>query len=185
MRTLNKASLIWLKQLLITFLVIFTLNSCKEKKEKLAPSSLKTHKQLNNVNNSADEVWHTANLTNYESYPAPGSPECIDFNGCEYQGKFAFLDGTMSESWVQANNIAAIHSKDAGIYKLKTLRLRQGSNEIDVKVYDQCSDSDCNGCCTDNAYANGQSFLIDIEKYTMGRFGPGSGIVEWRCLDCD
>ena len=27
-------------------------------------------------------------------------------------------------------------------------------------------------------------FLIDIEKYTMQRFGTGDGIVEWTCLDC-
>jgi hypothetical protein len=26
--------------------------------------------------------------------------------------------------------------------------------------------------------------LIDIEKYTMQRFGSGDGIVDWMCLDC-
>lgn len=181
MENLNIAFLIRLKPLFIIFILCFTLNSCKDKKEDGAPESVKK----NLVKVQANEVWNTANLTNYESYAQPGSEECLNFNGCAYPGKFSFLENTQPESWVQVNNIAAIHSKDAGVYKLKTLRLRQGSNEIDVKVYDQCSDSDCDGCCTVNANANGQSFLIDIEKYTMQRFGSGSGIVEWRCLDCN
>ena len=83
-----------------------------------------------------------------------------------------------------ANNIAAVHSKDADQYRLKTLRIRQGTRQIDVKVYDMCADSDCGGCCTTNANAGGIGFLIDIEKYTMQRFGSGSGVVEWMCLDC-
>ena len=68
-------------------------------------------------------------------------------------------------------------------YGLKTLRLRQDGNQIDVVVYDVCSDSDCDGCCTSDAAATG--FLIDIESYTAERFGSGDGIVEWACLDCD
>ena len=52
-------------------------------------------------------------------------------------------------------------------------------------VYDECSDSDCSGCCTANANANGIGFLIDIEKYTMQRFGSGEGIVDWQlCSSC-
>jgi hypothetical protein len=47
-----------------------------------------------------------------------------------------------------------------------------------------CSDSDCDGCCTENAGDIG--FLIDIEKYTRERFdGNGDGVVEWTCLDCE
>jgi hypothetical protein len=129
-------------------------------------------------------TWRLANLTNFTSYPDPNSEECIKYNGCTWAGQFAFVSGTQPESWVMANNIAAVHSKDAGTYKLKTLRLRQGTRQIDVKVYDMCSDTDCNGCCTTNANAGGIGFLIDIEKYTMQRFGSGSGVVEWMCLDC-
>ena len=80
------------------------------------------------------------------------------------------------------HNIVAVHARDANAYKLKTLRLRQDGRMIDVTVYDMCSDSDCSGCCTRNASETG--FLIDIEKYTMQRFGRGDGIVEWVCLDC-
>jgi hypothetical protein len=130
-------------------------------------------------------TWRRANLTNFTSYPEPGSDECENYNGCTWAGYFAFVDGKQPESWVMANNIAAVHSKDAGQYKLKTLRIRQGTHQIDVKVYDMCADSDCNGCCTQNANAGGIGFLIDIEKYTMQRFGSGSGVVEWMCLDCN
>ena len=126
--------------------------------------------------------WRRANLTHYESYPDPNSAECIEYNGCMWAGQFAALDGVQPESWVQENNIAAVHSDDFPTYRLKTLRLRQGTREIDVVVYDMCADSDCDGCCTRNSAQTG--FLIDIEKYTMQRFGSGSGIVDWTCLDC-
>ena len=127
-------------------------------------------------------TWRQANLTNFTSYPDPNSEECIKYNGCTWAGQFAFVDGKQPESWVMSHNIVAIHSKDAAAYKLKTLRLKQGTKQIDVTVYDQCSDSDCNGCCTTNSNPTG--FLIDIEKYTMEKFGVGDGVVDWACLDC-
>jgi hypothetical protein len=127
-------------------------------------------------------VWRTANLTTFTSYPDPGSEECIAYNGCTWAGQFAALSSKQPESWVKANNIAAVHGKDFAAYKLKTLRLRQGTKTIDVKVYDMCADSDCSGCCTANSKSTG--FLIDVEKDTAQRFGTSSGIVEWTCLDC-
>jgi hypothetical protein len=127
-------------------------------------------------------VWRKANLTNFESYPAPDSDECKEFNGCTWEGQFAFVDGKQTEQWVMQHNIVAVHSKDANTYALKTLRLKQGAHQLDVTVYDECSDSDCSGCCTQNSKSTG--FLIDIEKYTMQRFGSGDGIVDWACLDC-
>jgi hypothetical protein len=130
-------------------------------------------------------VWRKANLTNFTSYPDPGSEECIKFNGCMWAGQFAFVSGTQSKSWVMSHNIAAVHEKDANTYKLKTLRLKQGSKQIDVVVYDECADSDCSGCCTENAHQNGLNFLIDIESFTMDRFGTGDGIVDWACVDCN
>ena len=122
-----------------------------------------------------------ADLTWFESYPDPGSEECIKYNGCAWAGQFAAVSGKQPESWVQANNICAVHEKDFAKYKLKTLRLTQGARTIDVKVYDMCSDSDCDGCCTENAKSG---FLIDVEKYTAERFGTRSGTVDWVCLDC-
>jgi hypothetical protein len=132
---------------------------------------------------AANLQWRQANLTNFESYPDPGSDECVEYNGCTWAGQFAALTGKQPESWVQANNIVAVHSKDFATYELKTLRLRQGTKQIDVKVYDMCADSDCSGCCTANSRETG--FLIDVEKYTMQRFGTGSGVVDWACLDCN
>jgi poly(beta-D-mannuronate) lyase len=129
-------------------------------------------------------TWNKANLTNFESYPDPNSDECIKYSGCQYEGQFAFVSGTMSKSWVQAHNIIAVHSKDAG-YANKTFHLRQGTHAIDATVYDECADSDCSGCCTANARQNGLNFLIDMEKYTVQRFGSGEGIVEWQvCSTC-
>jgi hypothetical protein len=123
-----------------------------------------------------------ANLTNFESYPDPDSEECREYNGCTWAGYFAFVNGRKSESWVRSHNIIAVHQRDAQRYKLKTFRLTKNGRSIDAKVYDMCADSDCNGCCTRNARSTG--FLIDIEKYTMQRFGSGSGTVQWTCLDC-
>lgn len=132
--------------------------------------------------NPPESAFRRANLTNFESYPDPNSEECVKYNGCTWAGQFAGVDGVQPESWVMAHNIAAVHSKDFQKYKLKTLRLRQGTRQIDVTVYDMCADSDCDGCCTANSSETG--FLIDIEKYTMQRFGSGDGVVEFACLDC-
>ncbi|ABC29838.1 conserved hypothetical protein [Hahella chejuensis KCTC 2396] len=135
----------------------------------------------NGASCSAINSWNEANLTNYESYPDPNSEECIKYNGCQWAGQFAGLDGVQPESWVKAHNIAAVHSKDFNWLNGKTLRLRQGDKEIDVVVYDMCSDSDCDGCCTQNLGRTG--YLIDIEKYTMQRFGTGHGDVQWQVCD--
>lgn len=132
----------------------------------------------------AETEWNKARLTWYESYPDPGSEECIEYNGCQWAGYFAALDGQQTEEWVKENNIIAVHEKDFDTYRLKTFRLRKNGAEIDAVVYDMCSDADCNGCCTRNAGSTG--FLIDIEVNTRARFNNcGSGIVEWKCLDCD
>lgn len=179
MKNLTIFNLLKSKTALFVLAGTMILASCKKEVEVQNPGS-----QDVSTTKVDAEVWRKANLTNYESYPLPGSPECVEFNGCTWAGMFAFLNDKQTLSWVKANNIISIHSKDAGKYKLKTFRIRQGSKQIDAKVYDNCADSDCNGCCTINANENGIGFLIDLEKYTVQRFGSGSGIVEWRCLDC-
>ena len=137
--------------------------------------------QQNNRDNSGLQ-WREANLTYYESYPEKGSEECLNFSGCEWEGMFAAVDGKMSEFWVKNHKIISIHSKDFEKYKLKTFRITQGPKSIDAKVYDMCADSDCDGCCTENAGDVG--FLIDMERYTAEKFGSKSGKVKWSCLDC-
>jgi hypothetical protein len=139
---------------------------------------------------SSTLTFQWANATNYTSYPDPGSDECVIYNGCEWAGYFAAVDGQQTEAWVEAHNIVAFFSAgddNAGFetYQQKRLRLRKGGEEIDVYVYDTCGDSDCGGCCTDNATQNGYSTLIDLESFTYARFGQGDGPIEWACLDCD
>ena len=136
---------------------------------------------------AADTVWNKAYLTWYISWPDPGSEECIVYNGCEWAGYFAGINGQQTEQWVSEHNIISIHEKDWGKYKLKTFRLRQNNSTIDAVVYDKCADSDCDGCCTQNAGNLG--FLIDVESYTCERLTGSKegcdGIVEWTCLDCE
>lgn len=135
----------------------------------------------------ADTVWNKANLTWYISWPDPGSEECVVYNGCEWAGYFAGLPDQQTEEWVSGHNIISIHEKDWGKYKLKTFRLRQNGRTIDATVYDKCADSDCEGCCTQNAGELG--FLIDIESYTCERLSGTKdgcdGVIEWTCLDCE
>ena len=150
------------------------------------PSSSSTENvaQSSSSETVADTVWHQANLTWYTSWPEPDSEECIEYNGCTWAGYFAGVEDQMTEEWVSQHNIIAVHEKDWNQYKLKTFRLRMNGSTIDAVVYDMCSDSDCDGCCTENAGEIG--FLIDIEKYTRERFdGNGDGVVEWTCLDCE
>jgi hypothetical protein len=169
---------------LVTFATTACLASCGEDQNKwestVAPA---TGTPDVASQEEAATGWKKASLTNFTSYPAPGSDECENYNGCEWEGQFAFVDGKKSKNWVKAHNIVAVHERDASKYKLKTLRLKKGSDTIDVKVYDECADSDCSGCCTRNARPNG--FLIDIEHYTMQRFGHGDGTIQWQCLDCN
>ena len=135
----------------------------------------------------ADTVWNKANLTWYISWPDPGSEECVVYNGCEWAGYFAGLPDQQTEEWVSEHNIISIHEKDWGKYKLKTFRLRQNGRTIDATVYDKCADSDCEGCCTQNAGELG--FLIDIESDTCERLSGTKdgcdGVIEWTCLDCE
>ena len=121
-------------------------------------------------------------MTNFESYPKPGTPECDV--GCKYAGQFAFLDGKQSEEWVKSHHIIAVHHKHAHLYKLKTFKITQGKHHITAKVYDECRDEDCEDgeCCTKNSENTG--FLIDMEKYTLDEFGGHDGVVDWECIDC-
>ncbi|MBO7130963.1 MAG: hypothetical protein J6V65_02315, partial [Fibrobacterales bacterium] len=167
-------------------------SSSSSKKTSSSSSSQKTSSSSSSKKASSSSAggdnltWKKANLTWYTSWPEDGSEECIVYNGCTWRGYFAGVNGQMSEEWVKSHNIIAIHEKDWKTYKLKTFRLRQNGYTVDATVYDMCSDSDCDGCCTRNANKNNYGFLIDIEQYTKERFhNQGSGTVEWACLDCN
>jgi hypothetical protein len=126
-----------------------------------------------------DLVWKTASKTEYTSYPDPGSPECIQYSGCDYLGMFAACSNTASEAWVSAHNIVAAFP-DFNTLKLHDLCLKSGNKTIVVTVIDTCGDSDCGGCCTQNKGTADE--LIDIESYTAARFGVPDGRIQWADL---
>jgi hypothetical protein len=124
-------------------------------------------------------VWKTANKTNYTSYPAPGSAECIQYNGCFWQGKFNTCGDTLvkTKAWVMSHIVAFFPLGQMGLHNLC---LRSGGKTIEVTAYDTCGDSDCNGCCSANK--KGADALIDVESYTNKRWGVGDGRIEWADL---
>ncbi len=124
-------------------------------------------------------VWKTANKTEFTSYPAPGSEECIKYSGCLYEGMFAGCGPTMPQSWVQSHDIVSVFP-DFATLKHHDLCLKSGSKTMVVLVIDTCADSDCSGCCTQNK--GSASELIDIESSTAARFGVPDGPIQWADL---
>jgi len=129
--------------------------------------------------NRAGLVWRSANKTNYTSYPDPGSEECIQFSGCEYEGLFAACDRKRPLEWVKTHDIVAAFP-DLETLELHDLCLKSGNQTIVVTVYDTCADSDCDGCCTQNKGTKDE--LIDIESFTDARWGVPDGAIQWADL---
>jgi len=129
--------------------------------------------------NAANLHWKTANKTNFTSYPAPGSDECVHYNGCEYEGEFAACSKKESKTWVKAHNIVSVFPNFNQL-KLHDLCLKKVSSTIVVTVLDECADSDCDGCCTENRGSANE--LIDIESYTDRRWGVDDGPIKWADL---
>ena len=129
--------------------------------------------------------WKPAALTTYTSFPAccqnPNADptECNDYSGCDYQGQFAFLPDTQTEAWVRQNDICAfftVHG-DLNNYKNKVIWIDKYDQTIRCNVLDTCADSDCDGCCTENAGESG--YLIDMEYWTVRRYyGDGNAYGE-------
>lgn len=127
---------------------------------------------------AAGLVWKTGHKTNYESYPDPGSPECIEYNGCTWAGQFATCNGTQTEEWVEEHNIVAMFP--LGDFGRHDICIRSGDKMMVVTVFDTCGDTDCSGCCTENK--GDADALIDLEKYTNQRWGLPDGDLEWADL---
>lgn len=123
--------------------------------------------------------WKSGNKTHYESFPAPGSEECVTYNGCTWAGWFAGCEAQQTERWVEGHNIAALFP-DFEAYGRHDLCLRSGQRSMVVTVYDTCGDADCDGCCTANR--GDADALIDLEKYTDARWGLPDGRIEWADL---
>lgn len=120
-------------------------------------------------------TWKSANKTNFESYPDPGSEECIKYNGCTWAGEFAFCDGKKPESWVKQHDIVAVFPQTG--LENHDICIKQGNKTMRVTVLDTCGDSDCDGCCTENRGSADR--LIDLEKYTNERWGLDDGKIQW------
>jgi hypothetical protein len=121
--------------------------------------------------------WKSGTKTNFESYPDPSSPTCVEF-GCDWVGQLAFCPDEKSEIWVSEHNIVAAFPS-AG-FEGHDLCLRSGSTSLIVSVLSTCADEDCSGCCTANR--GSADALIDIEKYTNARFGVPDGPIQWADL---
>jgi hypothetical protein len=128
---------------------------------------------------AAGLIWKTANKTEFTSYPAAGSEECIKYSGCQYEGMFAGCGPTMPPSWVKSHDIVSVFP-DFATLKHHDLCLKSGSKTIVVLAIDTCADSDCSGCCTQNRGSANE--LIDIESFTAARFGVPDGPIQWADL---
>lgn len=125
-------------------------------------------------------VWKTGSKTNFTSYPAPGSDECIKYSGCLYEGMFAGCNKTEPLAWVMTHNIVAAFP-DFTALKLHDLCLKSSTGKtIVVTVLDTCGDSDCSGCCTQNKGTADE--LIDVESFTNMRWGVQDGRIQWADL---
>ena len=124
-------------------------------------------------------TWKTAHKTWYESYPAPGSEECVAYNGCQWAGQFAACEGKKPEEWVKQRNIASFFPGFPALAR-HDLCLKSGDKTLVVTVLDTCGDQDCDGCCTKNR--GDADALIDLEKYTNERWGLADGAITWADL---
>ena len=124
--------------------------------------------------------WTEASLTTYTSFPACCSDpnadpaECTDYSGCDYQGQFAFIP-EQTEDWVQQNDVCAFATThgDINTYANQKILIDKWDKTIECNVVDTCADSDCDGCCTENAGESG--YLIDMEYWTVQRYyGDGN-----------
>ena len=129
-----------------------------------------------------DSLSGNASFTTYTSYAAccPSNPnynssadstECDDYSACDYSGDFAAI-GHKSYEYVQSHNLVAFFdASDANGYDFedkyggKRITLRKGNVSLTAIIADTCSDSDCDGCCTQNAKPFG--YLLDMEYWTV------------------
>jgi hypothetical protein len=125
--------------------------------------------------------WKSGRKTYYNSYPDPDSEECLEYNGCYWEGLFAGCSGKRPEAWVAETDIVAVYPMfEALVHHELCIRDPQSGRVLVVNVIDTCNDADCNGCCTQNQ-ANFDA-LIDLEFYTNERWGLPDGELQWADL---
>lgn len=141
--------------------------------------------------------FETARWTWYISYPKccedqphydpnASTEECDVYNGCSWDGDFAYV-GNRPFDYVQNTDIVAFFASNGETHPKKIIRVYSPGHDksVDAIVLDTCGDSDCNGCCTENADTGG-GYLVDMEENTVvrhfGSLNEASGLVCWQIL---
>lgn len=73
----------------------------------------------------------------------------------------------VTQAFVDAVNVAAVHSDDWGAYKYHTVEILFRGKAAEFQVWDYCADKDCDGCCSENRGSNG--FLLDLDSGAVER----------------
>eukprot|EP00798_Chlamydomonas_sp_ICE-L_P023707 gene23707-9249_t len=132
--------------------------------------------------------WSPAVGTIYDSWPKPGTVECVDYSGCHWAGQFSTVTagpakgpcapgakmlnggtGVVECRWpeetVRSWSMASTYSRDPSLLQKKLEVMVEGSTKVvTVQVLDVCADSDCEGCCKSNT-GDRKWKLIDLEKW--------------------
>lgn len=106
------------------------------------------------------------------------------YNGCAWDGDFAYV-GNRPFDYVQNTDIIAFFASSGETFPRKIIRVYSPGHDktVDAIVLDTCGDSDCNGCCTENADTGG-GYLVDMEENTVvrhfGALNEASGLICWQ-----
>jgi hypothetical protein len=140
--------------------------------------------------------WNQASWTHYISYapccedspnydPSADTTECDEYSACDYLGGFAYI-GQKSFNWVQNNNIVSFFSSngDNAAFGNKRIRVSAAGKTVEALVADTCGDSDCEGCCSENAQPSG--YVVDMEYWTVmrnfGDISTAQGQICWQLV---
>jgi hypothetical protein len=98
-----------------------------------------------------------------------------------YEGQFAACSQTESQAWVSSHNIVSVFP-DFNSLQLHDVCLKDpdSGQTIVATVLDECADSDCSGCCTQNRGSADE--LIDVESATYARFNMTDKGILWADL---
>lgn len=81
----------------------------------------------------------------------------------------ALADYQASQNFVDNVNIVAVHSRNLQAYKYLQLDITYKGKTGRFVVMDFCSDSDCGGCCSQNAAYKNNGFLADVDSSAARR----------------
>ena len=73
----------------------------------------------------------------------------------------------VTRAFVDAVNVAAVHSDDWDAYKYRTVEINFKNKVAEFQIWDYCADKDCDGCCSENRGSNG--FLLDLDSSAVLR----------------